>query len=72
MISTLDIYSDIYIRRFEGVHQKYSPDWKLILNGATVNDSGEQTASCAHYSLVIFAQSMSEKYLAKSGNWLIG
>ena len=70
MISTLDIYNDIYIRRFEGVHQKYSPDWKLILNGATVNDSGEQTASCAHYShsLVIVAKSMSEKYLAKSGN----
>ena len=26
----------------EGIHQKYSLDWKLVLNGATVNDSGEE------------------------------
>ena len=27
--------------RFEGIHQKYSPDWKLILNEASVKDSGK-------------------------------
>ena len=26
--------------RFEGIHQKYSPDWKLVLNGARISDSG--------------------------------
>ena len=28
--------------RFEGRHQKFSPDWKLVLNGAQAGDSGKQ------------------------------
>ena len=28
--------------RFEGIHQKYSPDWKLVLNGARISDSGNE------------------------------
>ena len=27
--------------RFEGIHQKYSPDWKLVLSGAHAKDSGK-------------------------------
>ena len=27
--------------RFEGLHQKYSPDWKLVLTKARLEDSGK-------------------------------
>ena len=27
--------------RFEGIHQKFSPDWKLVINGARTTDSGK-------------------------------
>ena len=30
--------------RWEGIHQKFSPDWKLVLNDARISDSG--TYSC--------------------------
>lgn len=26
--------------RFEGIHQQFSPDWKLVINGARLTDSG--------------------------------
>jgi len=42
--------------RFEGIHQKYSLDWKLILNGATLKDSGNyecQVSTSPHISRII-------------------
>jgi len=42
--------------RFEGLHQKYSPDWKLVLTKARIEDSGNyecQVSTSPHISRVI-------------------